>query len=41
VPTKEIRITVSERKHGELTTVKGNRTWKEALFEEFGVYDDG
>jgi hypothetical protein len=37
MPTKEIRITVSQAKHVELSEVKGDRTWKEAMFEEFGV----
>jgi len=40
MPTKEIRVTVSEAKHSELSDVKGERTWKEALFKEFGVDND-
>jgi len=40
VPTKTIRVTVTEAKHSELETVKGDRTWREAICEEFGVNNE-
>jgi len=37
---KEIRIPVSEAEHERLTEQKDGRTWREAVFEEFGVERD-
>jgi len=34
---KEIRVMVSADQHEELTDAKGDRTWREAMLEEFGV----
>lgn len=34
---KDLRITVTDDAHEKLDEVKGDRTWREALFEEFGV----
>jgi len=35
--TKGIHVTVTEADHEKLKAVKGNRTWDEAILEEFGV----
>jgi hypothetical protein len=37
---KEIRISVTDAEHNKLEQVKDGRTWREAVFEEFGVETD-
>lgn len=37
---KQIRIRTTDDEHQRLTDVKDGRTWREALFEEFGVETD-
>lgn len=37
---KQINETVTDDEHAALTDVKGERTWREAILEEFGVDSD-
>jgi len=37
---KEVRFTVTDSEHERLTDVKSGRTWRETVFEEFGVDTD-
>lgn len=39
MPT-QLNETFSDTEHERLTTVKGDRTWREAILEEFGVSGD-
>lgn len=34
---KHIKITVDDETHQELDDVKGDRTWEEAIKDEFGI----
>lgn len=36
---KSINPTFEDEEHKQLTEVKGDRTWREAIKEEFGVSD--
>ena len=38
---KTIYETFEDAEHEALTEVKGDRTWREAILEEFGVRDNG
>lgn len=40
IQMKDIRIPVTNDEHERLTDAKDDRTWREALFEEFGVERD-
>lgn len=37
---KEVRFTVTDDEHRRLDEAKADRTWREAVFEEFGVDRD-
>lgn len=37
---KSINPMVTDEEHEQLSEVKGDRTWREALLEEFGVDGD-
>jgi hypothetical protein len=37
---KQVRIRMTDDEHQRLTEQKDGRTWREALFEEFGVEMD-
>lgn len=38
---KDVRVTFTNGEHERLNTVKGeNRTWREAILDEFGVDSD-
>jgi hypothetical protein len=37
---KTIRETFTDAEHARLAEVKGDRTWREAILEEFGVAGD-
>jgi len=37
---KDLRISLTDSEHKRLEDVKGDRTWREAIFEEFGVEQD-
>jgi hypothetical protein len=37
---KQLNEHFTDEEHNELTEIKGNRTWRKAILEEFGVDDD-
>jgi hypothetical protein len=37
---KRINETFTDEEHSALSEVKGERTWREAIVEEFGVNDE-
>ena len=37
---KSISETFTDEEHERLTDVKGDRTWREAILEEFGVDEE-
>jgi len=37
MPVKQIRLVVGKEKYDQLKAKKGDRTWVEAVCEEFGV----
>ena len=37
---RDIRITVEDNEFSELKQTKGDRSWREAILEEFGVTGD-
>lgn len=37
---KQINPTFTDSEHSDLKDVKGGRTWREAILEEFGVDGD-
>jgi len=37
---KNLRVTVSAGQYEKLKEVKADRTWREAILEEFGVRED-
>lgn len=36
---KQINVTFTDGEHSALTDVKGDRSWHDAIIEEFGVSD--
>jgi predicted CopG family antitoxin len=40
MPTKTINEAFDEEQYSELKAVKGDRTWSEAILQEFGVSND-
>lgn len=37
---KQLNETFEDSEHAKLATIKGDRTWREAILEEFGVETD-
>lgn len=37
---KRVYETFTDDEHEQLLEIKGNRTWREAILEEFGVDED-
>ena len=37
MPTKTLNVTFTAAEYGDLEDVKGDRTWHEAIREEFGI----